>query len=105
MTTIGLLHPGEMGAGVGAAARAGGSRVLWASEGRGDDTRRRATGAGLEDVTTVAALVGKSDVVLAVCPRTPRSTSPAQSPVTPSAGCMSTATPWRRPPRGRSPRS
>jgi 3-hydroxyisobutyrate dehydrogenase-like beta-hydroxyacid dehydrogenase len=68
MTTIGLLHPGEMGAGVGAAARAGGSRVLWASEGRGDDTRRRAAEAGLEDVKTVAALVGKSDVVLAVCP-------------------------------------
>jgi 3-hydroxyisobutyrate dehydrogenase-like beta-hydroxyacid dehydrogenase len=68
MTTIGLLHPGEMGAGVGAAARAGGSRVLWASEGRGDDTRRRASGAGLEDATTVAALVGASDVVLAVCP-------------------------------------
>ena len=42
--------------------------MLWASEGRGDDTRRRATGAGLEDVKTVAALVGKSDVVLAVCP-------------------------------------
>ncbi len=31
MTTIGLLHPGEMGASVGAAARACGSRVLWAS--------------------------------------------------------------------------
>jgi len=68
MTTIGLLHPGEMGAGVGAAARAGGSRVLWASQGRGEDTHRRAAAAGLEDVDTVAALVGKSDVVLAVCP-------------------------------------
>ena len=40
MTTIGLLHPGEMGAAVGAAARANGARVLWASEGRGADTRR-----------------------------------------------------------------
>jgi len=68
MTTIGLLHPGEMGAGVGAAARAGGSRVLWASQGRGDDTRGRAAAAGLEDVNTVGALVGASDVVLAVCP-------------------------------------
>ena len=68
MTTIGLLHPGEMGAGVGTAARAGGSRVLWASQARGDDTRRRAIAAGLEDATTVAALVGASDVVLAVCP-------------------------------------
>jgi len=42
--------------------------VLWASQGRGDDTRRRAAAAGLEDVNTVTALVGASDVVLAVCP-------------------------------------
>jgi 3-hydroxyisobutyrate dehydrogenase-like beta-hydroxyacid dehydrogenase len=68
MTTIGLLHPGEMGASVGAAGRVGGARVLWASQGRGDDTRRRAATAGLEDAGTVAALVGASDVVLAVCP-------------------------------------
>ena len=68
MTTIGLLHPGEMGASVGAAGRAGGARVLWASQGRGDDTRRRAAAAGLEDAGTVTALVGASDVVLAVCP-------------------------------------
>ena len=42
MTTIGLLHPGEMGASVGAAARTAGARVLWASEGRGTDTWARA---------------------------------------------------------------
>jgi 3-hydroxyisobutyrate dehydrogenase-like beta-hydroxyacid dehydrogenase len=68
MTTIGLLHPGEMGASVGAAARAGGGRVLWVSEGRGADTRQRATAAGLEDAGTLRALVGASDVVLSVCP-------------------------------------
>ncbi len=34
MTTIGILHPGEMGSEVGASARAGGARVVWAS-GRG----------------------------------------------------------------------
>jgi 3-hydroxyisobutyrate dehydrogenase-like beta-hydroxyacid dehydrogenase len=68
MTTIGLLHPGEMGASVGAAGRAGGHRVLWASESRGGDTRGRAAAAGLEDAGTLAALVAASDVVLSVCP-------------------------------------
>ena len=68
MTTIGLLHPGEMGASVGAAARAGGSRVLWASEGRSTDTWARAATAELNDAGTVAALAAASDVVLSVCP-------------------------------------
>ena len=68
MATIGLLHPGEMGASVGASGRNNGHRVLWASEGRGADTHRRATAAGLEDAGTLAALVAASDVVLSVCP-------------------------------------
>jgi 3-hydroxyisobutyrate dehydrogenase-like beta-hydroxyacid dehydrogenase len=68
MTTIGLLHPGEMGASVGASGRTGGHRVLWASQGRGADTTKRAAAAGLEDAGTVAKLVGASDVVLSVCP-------------------------------------
>ena len=37
-TTIGVLHPGEMGSGVGASAKTAGARVLWASEGRGAAT-------------------------------------------------------------------
>ena len=49
-TAIGVLHPGEMGAAVGAAARLNGGRVLWASAGRGEATRARAASAGLEDV-------------------------------------------------------
>jgi 3-hydroxyisobutyrate dehydrogenase-like beta-hydroxyacid dehydrogenase len=68
MTTIGLLHPGEMGAMVGASARADGACVLWASEGRGPATRRRAEAAGLEDAGTLAALVRRSEVILSVCP-------------------------------------
>jgi 3-hydroxyisobutyrate dehydrogenase-like beta-hydroxyacid dehydrogenase len=68
MATIGLLHPGEMGASVGASGRHNGHRVLWVSEGRGDDTRRRAAAAGLEDVSTLAKLVAASDVMLSVCP-------------------------------------
>ena len=65
---IGLLHPGEMGATIGAAARAAGARVAWASEGRSVESRRRADAAGLEDAGTLAALVEASDVVISVCP-------------------------------------
>jgi 3-hydroxyisobutyrate dehydrogenase-like beta-hydroxyacid dehydrogenase len=66
--TIGLLHPGDMGATVGAAARANGARVLWASSGRGLQTQKRAAAAGLTDAGTVAGLVRSSDLVLSVCP-------------------------------------
>ncbi len=66
--TIGLLHPGEMGSAVGAAARANAVRVLWASEGRSRGTRERAAAAGLEDAKTLVALVAGSDVILSICP-------------------------------------
>jgi 3-hydroxyisobutyrate dehydrogenase-like beta-hydroxyacid dehydrogenase len=68
MITIGLLNPGEMGSMVGAAVRSGGSRVLWAGEGRSAATRKRASEAGLEDAGSVSALVAASDVILSVCP-------------------------------------
>ena len=67
-TVIGLLHPGEMGAAVGAAARLNGARVIWASDGRGDATRQRAGAAGLEDVGTVERLVAESRLILSICP-------------------------------------
>ena len=66
--TIGLLHPGEMGATVGAAARENEVRVVWASEGRGPRTKGRAGEAGLTDVDALAALVERSRIVISVCP-------------------------------------
>ena len=66
--TVGLLHPGEMGATVGAAARENEVRVVWASDGRGSRTRGRAGEAGLTDVDTLAALVENSRIILSVCP-------------------------------------
>ena len=66
--TVGLLHPGEMGATVGATVVAGGARVLWVSEGRSPATRARALEAALEDADTLAALVRASRVILAVVP-------------------------------------
>src|SRR3989442_2827501 len=68
MTTIGLLHPGDMGSLMGVDVHYGGARVLGAGEGRSAATRKRASDAGLEDVGSVAALVGASDVILSVCP-------------------------------------
>ena len=98
MTTIGLLHPGEMGASVvGVRPRQRAARVLWTSEGRGEETRQRAAAAGLEDAGTLAALVAASDVVLSVCP--PHAALDVARAVAgrPSAGSTSTATRWRRP--------
>lgn len=68
MTEVGLLHPGEMGASVGAAARGSRARVRWASAGRSAATRARAERAALEDAGDEAALLAASDVVIAVCP-------------------------------------
>jgi 3-hydroxyisobutyrate dehydrogenase-like beta-hydroxyacid dehydrogenase len=62
---VGLLFPGEMGAEIGAAARAD---VIWASEGRSRATADRAERAGLVDVASVAELVASSEIVLSVCP-------------------------------------
>lgn len=66
--TIGLLHPGEMGSALGAAAVRGGTRVLWASAGRGPATRARADADGFEDAGTVKRLVAESAIVVSVCP-------------------------------------
>jgi 3-hydroxyisobutyrate dehydrogenase-like beta-hydroxyacid dehydrogenase len=67
-TTMGLVHPGAMGASVGAAAKASGARVVWASEGRSPETKVRAEADGLEDVGTLAQLVRESDLIVSVCP-------------------------------------
>src|ERR1041384_3578936 len=66
--TVGVLHPGEMGASIGAAARCGGADVVWASAGRSESTHARAAAAGLRDVGTLQGLAKASDIVLAVCP-------------------------------------
>ena len=65
---IGLLHPGEMGTTVGAAARANDVQVAWASDGRGPRTRSRAEAAGLTDVDKLSALVKRSRIIFGVCP-------------------------------------
>lgn len=66
--TIGILHPGMMGTSLGAAARAGDARVIWASEQRSQTTKDRAAVDRLEDVDSLAELVSQSDLIFSVCP-------------------------------------
>jgi 3-hydroxyisobutyrate dehydrogenase-like beta-hydroxyacid dehydrogenase len=66
--TVGLLHPGEMGAALGALLRERGTPVLWASAGRSAETAERAEEAGFEDVVSVDGVARRSDVILSVCP-------------------------------------
>jgi 3-hydroxyisobutyrate dehydrogenase-like beta-hydroxyacid dehydrogenase len=66
--TVGLLHPGEMGGSVGAAAKAAGGRVVWASEDRSPATRSRANAYELEDLGSIDRLVATADFIISVCP-------------------------------------
>jgi 3-hydroxyisobutyrate dehydrogenase-like beta-hydroxyacid dehydrogenase len=66
--TVGLLHPGEMGSAVAAAAGTTGAHVIWASEGRSPETRSRAALCGLDDVGSIDRLIAESDFIISVCP-------------------------------------
>lgn len=66
--SVGLLHPGQMGVTIGAAAKAGGNKVLWCSQDRGAETRERAKQARLSEHQDFGVLLEESDVVISVCP-------------------------------------
>jgi len=52
VTTIGIVHPGTMGAAMGATLATSDHHVAWASTHRGAATRARAELAGIETVIT-----------------------------------------------------
>jgi 3-hydroxyisobutyrate dehydrogenase-like beta-hydroxyacid dehydrogenase len=66
--TIGLLHPGEMGAAVGRCLTGSGHQVLWASDGRSGQTAARAAGAGLTDAGSAKKVAERAAVIISVCP-------------------------------------
>jgi 3-hydroxyisobutyrate dehydrogenase-like beta-hydroxyacid dehydrogenase len=66
--TVGLLHPGRMGAAVGHQLAGAGSRVVWCPDGRSAGTAERADVAGLEPVAGLAGLAAASDVLISLCP-------------------------------------
>src|SRR5579859_6920571 len=67
MATVGLLHPGEMGAAVGGCLVSVGHEVLWDPGGRSRATTGRALAAELTGVT-FDRVIERSSVILSICP-------------------------------------
>jgi len=63
-----VLHPGEMGAAVAAAAVRAGARVVWCADGRGPATAARAEQAGLVRTESLAEALDGAGTVLSICP-------------------------------------
>jgi 3-hydroxyisobutyrate dehydrogenase-like beta-hydroxyacid dehydrogenase len=66
--TIGILHPGSMGAGIAGVLHGLGHAVLWVPEGRSRETAARADAAGLVGAADLSDLVERSAVIFSVCP-------------------------------------
>jgi 3-hydroxyisobutyrate dehydrogenase-like beta-hydroxyacid dehydrogenase len=67
MAVIGLLHPGEMGAAVGACLVTAGHTVLWDPAKRSPATADRAGAAGLTPAP-LASITSRAEVIMSVCP-------------------------------------
>ncbi|MFG2394590.1 DUF1932 domain-containing protein [Streptomyces lavendulae] len=66
--TVGILHPGSMGAAVAASAATNAAAVLWCQAGRSPASAARATQFGLTGVHTLAELLHRSDIIISLCP-------------------------------------
>lgn len=67
-SSVGILHPGEMGITLAATAVNSGMTVFWCAEGRSEATRQRAEHQGLRSVDDLAAMCETCDVLVSVCP-------------------------------------
>jgi len=65
---IGILHPGAMGISVAASALRSGQQVCYASDGRSEATRARATEHNLQDLGTLSKLCETCSIIISVCP-------------------------------------
>lgn len=66
--TVGILHPGSMGAAVAACAATNAAAVLWCQTGRSTASAARAARFGLTPVAELAELLDRSDIVISLCP-------------------------------------
>ncbi|MER7048920.1 NAD(P)-dependent oxidoreductase [Streptomyces jumonjinensis] len=66
--TVGILHPGSMGAAVAACAATNATAALWCAEGRSPASTARAEQFGLMPVATLRELLDRSDIVISLCP-------------------------------------
>ena len=65
---VGILHPGQMGISVAATLQNSGYTVHWASQGRSQQTYRRANQFSLIDTVTLDDLVKRCTLLVSVCP-------------------------------------
>jgi 3-hydroxyisobutyrate dehydrogenase-like beta-hydroxyacid dehydrogenase len=65
---IGILHPGTMGAALGAALVGAGHQVAWCSTSRSPATARRAADARLTDLQPLGQLLDACATVISICP-------------------------------------
>jgi len=63
-----LLHPGNMGATIGACAAVSGAQVHWLSAQRSAASRARAEKAALIEAKDFGAAIKQSEIVLSICP-------------------------------------
>ena len=68
MSTIGILHPGEMGISIAASAIHSGHEVYWLSAGRSDKTRARAEAHDLKEIDSLAEFCQTCEVIISICP-------------------------------------
>lgn len=68
MTTVGILHPGSMGAAMAGELARRGITALWCPAGRSTATRARATRFNLVPIEDLGDLLNRSDCVISVCP-------------------------------------
>ncbi|MFJ4633596.1 DUF1932 domain-containing protein [Streptomyces sp. NPDC088847] len=66
--TVGILHPGNMGAAVAACAAPNAAAVLWCAAGRSAASAARAERYGLQPVPTLEQLLDRCDLVISLCP-------------------------------------
>ncbi|GAB2949943.1 DUF1932 domain-containing protein [Streptomyces sp. NPDC059171] len=66
--TVGILHPGSMGAAVASCAATNAAAVLWCETGRSTASSARAARFGLTPVAALAELLERSDIVISLCP-------------------------------------
>lgn len=65
---IGVLHPGEMGAGIAFTLVEKGHHVWWVPAGRSAETAGRAGAAGMEAASSLAEMVGRCELIVSICP-------------------------------------
>jgi 3-hydroxyisobutyrate dehydrogenase-like beta-hydroxyacid dehydrogenase len=66
--TVGILHPGSMGAAVAGCATANAAAVLWCEAERSAASAARAAEFGLTPVSALPELLDRSDIVISLCP-------------------------------------